>query len=198
MILDFPAHYFLARAKTGSGKTAAYLLPLINAILHRKSIESATKKTTALILVPTRELAEQVSKAASRLLAFCSPEVSVVNLAQKTSDAVQRSSLALFPDIVVATPARVALNLNTSALSLDDIAHVVIDEADLVLSYGYEEDLQRIQKALPTHVQMFLMSATLSTEVDSLKGMFCRDPVILALDEQEAKDESGVTQYVVK
>ena len=134
----------------------------------------------------------------SRLLAFCSSEVSIANLAQKTSDSVQRSSLALLPDIVVATPARVALNVNTTALSLDDIVHVVIDEADLVLSYGYEEDLQIIQKALPPSPQILLMSATLSTEVDSLKGMFCKDPVIIALDEQEAKEENGVTQYIVK
>ena len=161
-------------------------------------VDPASKKTTALILVPTRELAEQVSKMVSRLLAFCPSDVSIINLAQKTSDAVQRSSLALLPDIVVTTPARAALNVNTAALSLDNVAHLAIDEADLVLSYGYEEDLQIVQKALPTGTQVFLMSATLSTEVDALKGIFCKDPVVLALDEEEAKEKNGVTQYVVK
>ena len=148
--------------------------------------------------MPTRELAEQVTKAASRLLAFCSSDVSVVNLAQKTSDAVQRSSLALLPDIVVSTPARAALNINTGALSLENVAHLAIDEADLVLSYGYEDDLQHVQKVLPTSAQAFLMSATLSTEVDTLKGMFCKDPTVLTLDQEEAKEKNGVTQYVVK
>ena len=192
------AHQVPARSKTGSGKTAAYLLPIINSVLRQKSVDASSKKTTALILVPTRELAEQVSKTASRLLAFCSSDVSIVNLAQKTSDAVQRSSLALLPDIVVATPARTAINVNTTALSLVNVTYLAIDEADLVLSYGYEEDLQNVQKTLPPSAQVFLMSATLSTEVDALKGMFCKDPVILALDEEEAKEKNGVTQYVVK
>lgn len=105
--------------------------------------------------------------------------------------------LAELPDIVVATPARASLNLSTSALSLHDLAYLVIDEADLVLSYGYEEDLQNIQKVVPSGVQAYLMSATLSTEVDTLKGLFCRDPAILALDEGEGGD-TGVSQYVVK
>lgn len=105
--------------------------------------------------------------------------------------------LADLPDIVVATPARASLNLSTLALSLQSLAYLVIDEADLVLSYGYEEDLQTVQKSVPSGVQTFLMSATLSLEVDTLKGLFCLDPVILALDEGE-EGGNGVSQYVVK
>lgn len=105
--------------------------------------------------------------------------------------------LADLPDIAVATPARASLNLSTLALSLQDLAYLVIDEADLVLSYGYEEDLQNVQKSVPSGVQTYLMSATLGTEVDTLKGLFCRDPVILALDEGE-EDDTGVSQYIVK
>ncbi|MCJ1388256.1 ATP-dependent DNA/RNA helicase [Xylographa bjoerkii] len=187
----------LARAKTGSGKTAAYVLPILEAILRRKATAPGLKATTALVLVPTRELAEQVTKAFTSFSAFCAKNVSTINLTQKTPDTVQRSLLADFPDIVVATPARAFLNLSTSALSLQDLAHLVIDEADLVLSYGYEEDLQNVAKAIPSGVQTYLMSATLSTEVDTLKGLFCRDPVVLALDEAE-DESSGVSQYVVK
>ena len=110
---------------------------------------------------------------------------------------MQRSLLADSPDIVVATPARAFLNLSTSALSVENLAHLVIDEADLVLSFGYEEDLQNVAKAMPQGVQTFLMSATLTTDVDALKGLFCRDPVILEL-EQAAADDVGVTQYVVR
>lgn len=113
------------------------------------------------------------------------------------SDAVQRSLLADSPDIVIATPARASLNLNTSALSLEHLAHLVIDEADLVLSYGYDEDLQNVAKLMPKGVQTILMSATLTSEVDTLKGLFCRDPVILKLEESETEGE-GVSQYVVK
>lgn len=121
----------------------------------------------------------------------------MVNLAQKLSDAVQRALLADSPDIVIASPARVSLNLNTSALSLEQLTHVVIDEADLLLSYGYDEDLQRISKAIPKGVQTFLMSATLTTEVESIKGLFCRNPVVLKLEEGDDQ-AGGVSQYVVR
>lgn len=97
----------------------------------------------------------------------------------------------------MATPARVCLNLNTTALSLDALTHLVIDEADLVLSYGYEEDLQSLAKAIPKGVQKILMSATLSVEVETLKTLFCPNPTVLELDEVEA--ESGeVSQFIVK
>lgn len=74
---------------------------------------------------------------------------------------------------------------------------MVIDEADLVLSYGYDEDLQNVAKIMPKGVQTILMSATLTNEVETLKGLFCRDPVVLKLEEAEVEGE-GVSQYVVK
>ncbi|EPE31673.1 P-loop containing nucleoside triphosphate hydrolase [Glarea lozoyensis ATCC 20868] len=186
----------LARAKTGSGKTAAYLLPIIHLILRRKQT-TPTQTTSALILVPTRELAEQVTKAVEAFAAFCVKDVRAVNLTQKVSDAVQRSLLADSPDIVVATPARAAANLESSALSLENLAHLVIDESDLVLSYGYDEDLQNVAKIMPKGVQTVLMSATLTSEVETLKGLFCRNPVVLKLEEAEEAGE-GVSQYTVK
>lgn len=89
------------------------------------------------------------------------------------------------------------MNLNTVAFSLDNLVHLVIDEADLVLSYGYDEDLQNVAKIMPKGVQTILMSATLTSEVETLKGLFCRDPVVLKLEEAEAEGE-GVSQFVVK
>ncbi|TVY91390.1 ATP-dependent RNA helicase [Lachnellula willkommii] len=186
----------LARAKTGSGKTAAYLLPILHLILKRKEI-STTQCTSALILVPTRELAEQVTKAVEFFAAFATKDVRAINLTHKVSDAVQRSLLADFPDIVITTPARASANLESSALSLEHLAHLVIDEADLVLSYGYDEDLQNVAKIMPKGVQTILMSATLTTEVETLKGLFCRNPTVLKLEEAETEGE-GVSQFVVK
>lgn len=110
---------------------------------------------------------------------------------------MQRSLLADSPDIVIATPARASINLKSSSLSLENLAHLVIDEADLVLSYGYDEDLQNVAKIIPKGVQTILMSATLTSEVETLKGLFCRNPVVLKLEEVEEEGE-GVTQYVVK
>ena len=203
----------LARAKTGSGKTAAYLLPVLHLILKRKQVcfanlywraqltphpqASSTQCTSALILVPTRELAEQVYKAVEAFSSFAAKDIRAINLTQKVSDSVQRSLLADSPDIVIATPARAALNLGSSSLSLDNLAHLIIDEADLVLSYGYDEDLQNVSKAMPKGVQTILMSATLTSEVETLKGLFCRNPAVLQLEEAETEGE-GVSQYVVK
>ncbi|CAL3970680.1 unnamed protein product [Diplocarpon coronariae] len=186
----------LARAKTGSGKTAAYLLPILHSILKRK-LTSSGKCTSALILVPTRELADQVLKVVETFSAFCAKDIRAVNLTQKVSDAVQRSLLADSPDIVIATPARASINLTTAAFSLENLAHLVIDEADLVLSYGYDEDLQNVAKIMPKGLQTILMSATLTSEVEVLKGLFCRNPVVLKLEEAEAEGE-GVSQFVVK
>lgn len=128
---------------------------------------------------------------------FCGKDVRSINLTQKVSDAVQHSMLAELPDIVVTTPARAVSNLNSSSLSLANVTHLVIDEADLILSYGYDEDLQQISKAIPRGVQTFLMSATLSTEVDTLKGVFCRSPVVLELEDKD-EDSTGISQYVVR
>lgn len=89
------------------------------------------------------------------------------------------------------------MNLGSSSLSLDNLAYLVIDEADLVLSYGYDEDLQNVAKTIPKGVQTILMSATLTSEVETLKGLFCRNPAILQLEETGIEGE-GVSQYVVK
>lgn len=147
--------------------------------------------------MPTRELAEQVHKVVESLSAFCAKDVRAVNLTQRVSEAVQRSLLADSPDIVIATPARAASNLDVSTVSLENLSHLVIDEADLVLSYGYDNDLQNVAKIMPKGVQTMLMSATLTTEVETLKGLFCRNPVVLELEETEDQGE-GVSQYVVK
>lgn len=150
-----------------------------------------------LILVPTRELAQQVSKVVTSCSAYCTKEVRTLNLAQKVSESVQRSLLAELPDIIVATPSRISLNLGTSALSLDTLTHLVIDEADLVLSYGYEEDLNSLAKTIPQGVQKILMSATLSVEVETLRTLFCRSPIVLELDEVGSESED-ISQFIVR
>ena len=189
-----------ARAKTGSGKTATYLLPVLQSILKAKEESPAEKATRAFILVPTKELAEQVLKMTEKLALFCGKSIRAVNIAHNVSEQVQRSLLDESPDIVVATPAKALLHINLSGQSLvQKVTHLVIDEADLVLSYGYEDDLQGIAKALPRGLQTFLMSATLTKEVETLKTLFCRNPVILRLQEGDDEVEGeGVSQYIVK
>lgn len=153
--------------------------------------------TAALILVPTRELVDQVAKSIDALTAFCAKEVQTVKLSDKLSDAVQRSLLSNSPDIVVATPARAWHSIKSAAFSIDKLTHLVLDEADMLLTYDYKEDLESVSAALPQAIQTILMSATLGADVDSVKDLFCRKPILLDLEEPEAEGE-GVRQYAVK
>lgn len=211
----------LCKAKTGSGKTAAYVLPLLSGILKRKSVRvlltprrrrpsrhcrrilthwqsDPTPFTAGLILVPTRELADQVFKAIEQFSAFCAKDIQAAKLTENVSDAVQRSLLANVPDIVVSTPARAWHSVSSSALSLSRLQYLVLDEADLVLSYGYDEDMENISRSLPKGVQTIMMSATLSAELDTLKGIFCRNPTMLDLKEEFGNEDEKLTQFYIK
>jgi ATP-dependent RNA helicase DDX56/DBP9 len=187
----------LAKSKTGSGKTAAYVLPILQSVLRKKAGSPKDKTVSALILVPTRELAEQVNASFTKFSALCSKDVRSVNLAQRVSDAVLHALLQDAPDVLVSTPARAIQNLNKGSIDLQDLSHLVIDEADLVLSYGHESDINALAQAVPRGVQTVLMSATLTTEVDTLKGLLCREPVVLKLEDKEENGQDLV-QYVVK
>ncbi|KIW62852.1 hypothetical protein PV04_09744 [Phialophora macrospora] len=187
----------LAKSKTGSGKTAAYVIPILQAILRRKSSSLGARVTTALVLVPTRELADQVHRAFGTFTAFFSKDVRSLNLTQRVSDVVLSAVLQDSPDIIVTTPSRATQYLGSGELSINNIQQLVIDEADIVLSYGYEDDINVIAAALPRGVQTFLTSATLTSEVEELKSIFCRDAAVVKIDEAEEKGE-GVTQYVVR
>jgi ATP-dependent RNA helicase DDX56/DBP9 len=180
----------LARSGTGTGKTAAYLLPILHNTLRRKG-------KTSLVLVPTKELALQITKVAKALSVHCGQDIRIQNIAGKESDVVTKAKLADSPDVVIATPARASANINTGALSVAELAHLVVDEGDLVMGYGFKEDLDQIAQNIPKGVQIFLMSATLNTEVESLGSLLCTDPVVLKLDDLD-KDAQKVKQYVIK
>ncbi|OAL51754.1 ATP-dependent RNA helicase-like protein dbp9 [Pyrenochaeta sp. DS3sAY3a] len=180
----------LARSGTGTGKTAAYLLPLLHNTLRRKG-------KTSLVLVPTKELALQITKVAKALSAHCGQDVRIQNIAGKESEVVTKAKLADNPDIVIATPARASANINNGALSVAELAHLVVDEGDLILGYDFKEDLHQIAESIPKGVQMFLMSATLNTEVESLGSLLCTNPAVLKLDDLD-KNAQKVKQYVIK
>lgn len=118
-------------------------------------------------------------------------------MTDQVSDAVQRSILSSAPDIVISTPARAWQNISNGALSAENLTYLILDEADLVLSYGYDDDLQNMARTIPKGLQTILMSATLTTDVDTVKGLFCRDPTVLDLEEPDAEGE-GVSQFFVK
>ncbi|CAN6609117.1 ATP-dependent RNA helicase Dbp9p [Trichomonascus vanleenenianus] len=191
----------VAKAKTGSGKTAAYVIPIIQQLLDEAEQTGEEKlKNRALILVPSRELADQVQKVITKFAMYCDKIVRSINIAQQVSDQVQASLLADSPAIIVATPARAVVHVNNGNIDASQLKYLVIDEADLVLSYGYDEDLAQLEQKLPIKrtIQTWLMSATLSEDVDQMKSMFCRNAAVLRLENDEAKETKQLTQYYLK
>jgi ATP-dependent RNA helicase DDX56/DBP9 len=109
---------------------------------------------------------------------------------------VSRSLLANSPDLVIATPARAWHNAKSGALSLKDLTLLVLDEADLLMSYGYREDLESLAQGMPKGVQTILTTATLN-DVQLMESLFLRDPVRFDLQGSE-EEKNLVTQFVVK
>lgn len=198
----------IAKAATGSGKTLAYLIPVIQTILNYKhteqqNSESLKSKTLGIILVPTRELAQQVQNVLAKLVLYCSKDVHSLNLSSQLSDNVLTSLLLDGPEVLISTPSKLlsVLETKSNALFLEDLKFLVIDEVDLVLTFGYQDDLTQIASYLPLkkNLQTFLMSATLNEDIQELKTRFCRSPAILKLNEDQInKDQSKLLQYYVK
>ncbi|XP_071793822.1 probable ATP-dependent RNA helicase DDX56 [Asterias amurensis] len=188
----------LARARTGSGKTAAYAIPLVQRILTSKQT-AREQAVRAVVMVPTRELCSQAYKNILELTSSCSWEVKCADVSVQADLDAQRPLLMEKPDIVVGTPSRLLAHLKAQNLTLKDTLEVlVIDEADLVFSYGYENDLKSLLTFLPKIYQAFLMSATLSDEVFALKKLVLHNPVTLKLEESQLPDVDQLTQYHVK
>lgn len=172
----------LAKARTGSGKTLAYLLPVLHNLLLQQP-DGGSPSVRVLILVPTKELSRQVAACTKEMLEFCPPSLRVLNVAtDELSQVHRRAVVESEPSIVVSTPSRLCPLLDMLSLR-DSLQSLVIDEADLVLSFGYEADLDRILAALPPILQTYLMSATVTTEVEALKGLILHSPVTLRLED---------------
>ncbi|KAJ4921536.1 hypothetical protein JOQ06_024464 [Pogonophryne albipinna] len=148
----------LARARTGSGKTAAYAIPVIQRILASKQ-SVREQEVRALILVPTKELGQQVQAMMRQLTAYCSRDVRVADITGKADLSAQRPILMEKPDVVVGTPSRVLAHLSAQNLVLhSSLEMLVVDEADLLFSFGFEADLKNLLCHLPKIYQSFLMS----------------------------------------
>uniref|UniRef100_A0A7N0ZZP3 RNA helicase n=1 Tax=Kalanchoe fedtschenkoi TaxID=63787 RepID=A0A7N0ZZP3_KALFE len=183
----------VARAKTGSGKTFAYLLPLMQK-LFSDSGPKGKLAPSVLILVPTRELCQQVYVEVSSLIELCRVQLKVAQLSINTNPSDMRVALAGPPDILVTTPACIPKCLSSGFLKAasitDSLEMLVLDEADLLLSYGYEDDIKALTTYVPRRCQCLLMSATSSSDVEKLKKLILHNPYILTLPEMgEVKDD---------
>jgi len=186
----------LAQARTGSGKTSAYCLPVIQKIILSKELLPNNSKernnVRAIILVPTRELADQVYKHIRELTIYL-PDISSINISSGEQSQIN-SLLAEKPDIIVVTPSRMLKQFELKNVELNDaFESFVIDEADLIVSFGYDEDLRKILNYLPNLYQSYLLSATVDADVNALKQIVLRNPAVLTLKDEEP--ESKLTQY---
>lgn len=166
-------------AQTGTGKTAAFLLPILNSLLESGG-KSERGKPRALIIAPTRELAAQIAESTVDFARYT--RISFAVVFGGVSQQPQVRALNNAADIVVATPGRLLDLMNQGCISLEAVQHFVLDEADRLLDMGFLPDIKRILAALPEKRQTMFFSATLSKEVLQLANAMVRDPVHVRID----------------
>ena len=180
----------LAQAKTGSGKTAAFALPLLARLdVPRFAVQ-------ALVLCPTRELADQVTQEIRRL-ARAEDNVKVVTLAGGVPLRGQVASLDNGAHVVVGTPGRVLDHLGRGTLPLAALSTLVLDEADRMLDMGFFDDIATIARSCPPARQTLLFSATYPEGIAKLAGQFMRDPVTVKVEAQHAGTQIEQRWYEV-
>jgi len=178
----------LAQAQTGTGKTAAFAIPIVERIDPRR------KEPQALIVVPTRELALQVTR-----------EFGAIGKHRHTHEVAiyggvpygpQERALARGAQIIVGTPGRLLDHIERGRVRLDAIDVVVLDEADRLLDMGFAPDVRRLLRMLPRERQTALFSATLTSEIRDLAYRFTKDPEEIAIDPERRTTESVEQVYV--
>ena len=182
----------MVRARTGSGKTAAFVLPLLQKILDEGNDAKSIK---AIILVPTKELVEQMRQNVLDFMYYCKDVISVLALGGESME-TQQTLLKNLPDILISTPSTLVAHINANNVDLkSSVKTLVLDEADLVLSFGYQNDIRKIFATLPKVCQSFFMSATLSPELNQLKRAVLNNPAIIKLE--EGATDGSLKQFFV-
>lgn len=161
----------VASAQTGTGKTAAFTLP----VLHRLTLSPSTGKPRVLILTPTRELAAQVTKAAAQYGKFM--RFKITSLVGGMPYRQQLRELSQPLDIVVATPGRLLDHMQNRKVNLSNVEMLVLDEADRMLDMGFIDDVKAIAKAIPATRQTLLFSATVDDKLSSVVRQLLKNPV---------------------
>jgi ATP-dependent RNA helicase DbpA len=175
----------VAQARTGSGKTAAFALGLLAAL------DAASVKLQGLVLCPTRELADQVSREIRRLARFI-PNIKVLTLCGGVPLRPHLASLSHEPHIVVGTPGRILELIQMKALSLHAVKVLVLDEADRMLDMGFADDLRSIIEATPALRQTLLFSATIPQSIREISRELQRDPLDITVP--DLPDEITIEQ----
>ncbi len=183
----------IACAQTGTGKTATYLLPILNKIIHTEK-----RHLNTLIIAPTRELAQQIDQQIEGFGYFLGvSSISIYGGGDGATWDQQRKALEEGADIIIATPGRLIALLATGKIILDHLEHLVLDEADRMLDMGFYDDIVKIINYLPKQRQTVLFSATMPPKIRTLANKILNQPVEINI--AIAKPAAGILQqaYVV-
>ena len=183
-------HEIIAKAPTGTGKTCAFGIPII------EKIDPELAAVQAVILCPTRELSTQICDEL-RELAFFKPTIKIVAVYGGRPIDKQISALKRGAQIVVATPGRMLDHLHRRTIKLSQVRFVVLDEADEMLDMGFYKDVCKILDQMPKGRQMVMFSATISREVMDIGWLYQRDTVELTV-EPVKESQPKITQYMIQ
>ncbi|XP_019051786.1 PREDICTED: DEAD-box ATP-dependent RNA helicase 3, chloroplastic isoform X2 [Nelumbo nucifera] len=188
----------IARAKTGTGKTLAFGIPIIKRITVDDEGRSLSRRSgclpRVLVLAPTRELAKQVEKEIKE----SAPYLNTVCVYGGVSYNSQQNALSRGVDVVVGTPGRIIDLINSNSLKLGEVQYLVLDEADQMLAVGFEEDVEIILQKLPSERQSMLFSATMPGWVKKLARKYLHNPLTIDLvGDQDEKLAEGIKLYAI-
>ena len=184
----FEGRDLMACAQTGSGKTGAYMIPMVAKLL-------ANPKSQGLVLAPTRELAQQISEFLQSLIPN-RHEFHITQLIGGQDIRKQFKSLQRKPRVVVATPGRLIDHLVRNTLQIHNVDHLVLDEGDRMIDMGFAPQLERILKYLPKQRQTSFFTATLDDRVKALSQKYLHNPILLLLD--DPRPVSKIKQSVIR
>ena len=175
-------------AQTGTGKTAAFAIPILS------KIDTSSRITQALVLAPTRELALQVAEAFSRYGAHL--RVNVLPIYGGSPYGPQLAGLKRGAQVVVGTPGRVIDHLDKGSLDLTHLDYLVLDEADEMLQMGFAEDVERILEGTPEYKQVALFSATMPPAIRKITSKYLHDPVQVKVESRTATADNISQRYI--
>ena len=174
----------IGQAHTGTGKTATFGIPMLQNILHGGGIQG-------LVIAPTRELAMQITEEIKKVGKYT--KIKVVTVYGGQGIGVQLDALRRKPEIVVATPGRLIDHLDNGSIRTDDIKHVVLDEADVMLDMGFIEDIEYVLEKVPANRITSMFSATMPPEILRLSDKYLNNPKNILIDSDDLSGE-GIDQ----
>lgn len=185
---------FIGQAQTGTGKTAAFMLPLLQRIANKNDAEGVAKNVQAVILAPTRELALQIHEETNKLGKYL--KISSCVIYGGASYEKQISTLKhKHPQIVIGTPGRVIDLINKKALKITHSEYLILDEADEMLKMGFFEDVQTILQSFPSEKKIWMFSATMPLFILNLVKKEFREPVIVKANENKTNTPNAISQF---